>query len=373
MKKKILFLCVLSLFIGCKSYRDFIKIKKEYSINSLDKLNNGRIITVRINGKKANLLFDTGASKSIIFNLDILGRESILKENSNKILVKGPSSKQYIRKIITDSIAFNAYKSFYQQLFISDNHISNNCNSGAEFDGLLGIDAFFENEDFLSLDFEKEELKIVDKYDSDYIPVDAVFTKNSIYVKGEINKEKHLFLFDTGADFSILIDNKNTNFPILGEIEMLVRTIDEKKPKNAMTTFYELDRINIGGSEIENPLISNVSTINKNIIGYEFIKRFNWIIDFKNKKIYAKKNSKSELRPTRDTFKTICPKAVGINGKLIIVLKKTSQKEYSIGDEIIAVNNQKITSENICNMQKLLNETSDWSKLNLETVAATKI
>ncbi|MEW5677401.1 retropepsin-like aspartic protease [Flavobacterium enshiense] len=367
MKGKILFLSVFVFFTNCKSYRDFLKIDKEYVTNVPDKLNDGRIVNGRIEGKNVSLLFDTGATKSVLFNFDVIGRESILKKSNGGIFVKGASGRIFIRKYVTDSIVFNSFRSLYQPLLLIDNDVNHNCNKNYNYDGLLGIDAFFENDNLLLLDHEKGELKIVVEKNEDYMPIDCEFGKKSIYIKGEIGKEKKLFLFDTGADVSILINKVNDKFPVLEEVEMLVSTINNNRDfKVSKTIFYQLDLVNIGGLNIENPLISCVSTMNQNLVGYNFIKKYNWIIDFKNKKLYAKGNSNLKSGLNEEALKAIGSKAVEINGKLIIVYKNISQKIYSVGDEIIMVNDKKVTPENICEIQKILNE-SNWETLSIET------
>lgn len=368
MKGKILFLFFFVFFNSCKSYQDFLKIDKEYVINVSDKLNNGRMVAGRIEGKNVNLLFDTGASKSVLFNFDVLGRESILNKCRSGVFIKGPSGKLFVKKYITDSIVFNSFRSLYQPLLLVDNNINHNCNKNYNYDGLLGIDAFYENDHLLLLDNEKGELKIVVEKNIDYIPIDCEFGKKSIYIRGKIGNKKYLFLFDTGADMSILINKANNEFPVLEEVEMLVSTINNNRNfKSTKTIFYELDYINVGGVKVENPLISCVPTMNKNLVGYNFIKNYNWIIDFKNKKLYAKKISSSELKPDKINFENFNYKVVGVEDKLIIVSKKVTEKKHSLGDEIISVNNEKITPENICDMQKKLNETNDWETLKIET------
>lgn len=374
MKGKILFLLLFVFVISCKSYRDFLKIDKEYVINTSDKLNNGRIVSGRIEGKNVNLLFDTGASKSVLFNFDILGRESILKKSNGGIYVKGPLGRQFIRKYITDSIVFNSFKSLYQPLLLVDNNINHNCNKNYNYQGVLGIDAFYENDNLLLLDNENGELKIIVEKSTDYIPIDCEFGKKSIYIKGEIGKKKYLFLFDTGADMSILINKENDEFSVLEEVDMLVSTINNNRNlKSTKTIFYLSDIVNIGGINVEKSLISCVPTMNKSLVGYNFIKNYNWVVDFKNKKLYAKRISSLEVKPDKINFENFKYKVVGVENKLIIVSKKTSQKEYSVGDEIISVNNDRITPENICEMQNLLNQTTDWGALKIEILSANKI
>ena len=55
-----------------------------------------------------------------------------------------------------------------------------------------------------------------------------------------------------------------------------------------------------------------------------------------------------------------------VNNQLKIITKLKSETKYNINDQIIAVNYQKVTPQNICEMQSLLNETNDWNTLQIE-------
>lgn len=54
-----------------------------------------------------------------------------------------------------------------------------------------------------------------------------------------------------------------------------------------------------------------------------------------------------------------------MNGKLMIIYSRN--KNYIVGDIIRSINGEKVTNENICEMQKkLLDSRSDWSELKFE-------
>lgn len=373
MEKKILFLLIAVAVIGCKSYSDFTKIEKKYTINSSDKFFDGRIINGAINGKNVSLLFDTGATKSVLFSYDLLGRESFNENSRGNVFVKGPSGKQLLQKIITDSLCFNSFRSLYQPILVIDAPNKNSCDVASNHDGLLGLDAFSDSNDCLFIDNQKSELKLITGVKDDYQEVESVFSGKLIYLKCEINNRKELFLFDTGADFSVLIAKESDLSKSVESVETLVSTINENKiPQKSKTIFYKLNKISIGGIKFEDCIVANVSTIHRNIIGFNFIKNYNWIIDFKNEKLYAKKLVVSKTEGAIEGLQKISPKAVAIDNKLTIVMKKLSDKNVEVGSQIISVNNEKITPENICRMQKLLNETNDWETLKIEVKPQAK-
>jgi hypothetical protein len=60
-----------------------------------------------------------------------------------------------------------------------------------------------------------------------------------------------------------------------------------------------------------------------------------------------------------------------VNEKLLVALKNSiTNSDFSIEDEIITVNSKKVTRENICEMQDLLNKTINWNTLNLDVIPA---
>jgi hypothetical protein len=128
---------------------------------------------------------------------------------------------------------------------------------------------------------------------------------------------------------------------------------------------YEKMLISFAGQNLESKL--NVSSsIKAQNIGIEFIKGFDWLIDYNNNKVYVKRNqNKIESAFTRK----ISYYAKANQDKLNIVVKEKSQTQYHLGDQIIAVNNQKVTAENNCEFQDLLNKTDDWSTLQLEVIS----
>ena len=54
------------------------------------------------------------------------------------------------------------------------------------------------------------------------------------------------------------------------------------------------------------------------------------------------------------------------------MVKEKSQSKHQLGDQIISVNGQKVTTENQCELQDLLNKTDDWNSLQLEVIPAQK-
>jgi len=46
--------------------------------------------------------------------------------------------------------------------------------------------------------------------------------------------------------------------------------------------------------------------------------------------------------------------------------------KFNVGDQITAINNTKVTPENISEIQNLLRKTEDWNTLNIEVILVVK-
>jgi hypothetical protein len=78
--------------------------------------------------------------------------------------------------------------------------------------------------------------------------------------------------------------------------------------------------------------------------------------NFVNQEIIIKKGEKQEFT---------------LDNKLLVGFVTNFYKgNLKLNNQIISVNNQKVTTENICEMQTLLNTTQNWDTLQLEVLPA---
>ncbi len=163
--------------------------------------------------------------------------------------------------------------------------------------------------------------------------------------------------------------NEKLNFKNDKKLELegsIFQTISSHTNGNEL--IYEKMPIKFGGQAFEAKV--NVSTsIKAQNIGIEFIKSFDWLIDYNHNKVYVKRN-----QSTLDSnFKRKVTYYAKVNAeKLEIVVKEKSQTKFNLGDEIVSVNGQKVTAENQCELQDLLNKTEDWSSLQIEVLSNSK-
>ena len=107
-----------------------------------------------------------------------------------------------------------------------------------------------------------------------------------------------------------------------------------------------------------------------NNMGLAYIKRFDWIITSRYDestegliyKMYAKPHVSDTMDMTRNRY--------GIStsdGTLRILARLIDGNEkYKVGDQIISVNGEKISEENICHYYDLLTENKDWSGFDIK-------
>ncbi len=101
-----------------------------------------------------------------------------------------------------------------------------------------------------------------------------------------------------------------------------------------------------------------------NNIGLDFIKYFNWIVDYKNKKVFFKRNNIPMIvQNIIPDYNYLC---MIVDNQLKIITKLKSETKYNVDDQIIAVKGKKVTPENICEMQNLLNSNTDWNTLEID-------
>jgi predicted aspartyl protease len=332
-------------------------------------------IFTKINGKTIKLKFDTGATistlkdKGLLDSLKISGKG---RETSFQTAAKKRSKGHYYRtNLDLNSMSLKNY----EILVYKSPKLKLDCFSGlTDYDGLLGLDVFGDRKLSLELNYENGYIAPVDLSKKPLQGFnelkDVSFENGQIFIPGKMQGKKVQLHFDTGASSSFLMLTKNFNIDTTG--------VDSQQYKSSFITsgnsfvpsntklFKNLD-FKLSGLDISKNLVSQSEKLNHHVLGLEFIKNYNWIIDFKNEKMYAKKFS--EFDPN-DFFEKIgelkkSTIAVAINNQLTVIYSK-SEKFYS-GAVIQSVEGEKVTADNICAMQKLLLDNKEnFGKLAIE-------
>jgi hypothetical protein len=374
--KNILSLIIVSFTISCTSLKDFSN--QEYNLidNGKQKLiinKNQPLIEVSINEHKAYLLFDTGATTSIISDsifFDKIKSESILKKTKSLTNASGVTLDAY--KIITKKISSpifdskNIILSYYK---LNKNLDNTNCKDTINLNknqGIIGLNNLIHSEKLIVLNFDENSIEIKNEnFDkSNFLPIEAKVETSSkkIIIPIILNKKKINFLFDTGNSGGLLVNEKEfKNSSCDFEGEMMIGNFNGFSTQKIR--IYKNAIIKGLPIQIENQNITSFNPFLTNTMGMKFISKFNWLLDFKNKKIYIQKN-KNQFEKSANEFNNI--QVLAINNELIIGFKSKTISNYKIADKIVSVNNKVITPENVCEIQNLLNSTSNWDEFKIE-------
>ena len=361
------------MFCNCK----LIRLTKEENIvfrsnqMKLDFNEGALLVSVKIDNKDEFFLFDTGASNTTVFDTTLI-KDFSNKERISIFGVKDPNgniSSFYIpTNIETEMYLFN------NQLVTILPSVKNYCSNNYFYKGIIGS-SFFKKSDTEKyfFDFDNLILKISkDKLDEkNYSEVKAKFFNNHFAIYLNINGYEEPFLFDTGNTAYPLIIGSNSNIKSINYTEFVgSEGIVASGNVKANSKYCNENDLLISEYKMNTPICFTSVKVGKyNNMGLGFIKYFNWIVDFKNEKAYFKRNNilfeKHNIIPE---YKYLC---MIINKKLKIITKLKSETTYNVNDQIISVNNQKVTIQNICEMQDLLNKTHNWDTLKLEIIPKT--
>ena len=336
-------------------------------------LKNDLKVNVKIDGKDESFLFDTGASNIIVLDTTLI-KDYSKKERFTLFKTKDPNGN---------------LSTFYTPADIETNMFSyNNClvtvlpavksycsNNYYYCKGIIGSSFFKQSivKKYL-FDFDNLILKITtDKLtDKDYLEVKSKFFNNHFAIYLNINGYEEPFMFDTGNTVYPLIIGSNSNIKPTNYIDFEGSDVIVGSGNLKTNSRYSNENdLFISKHKINTPICFTSAVMKKyNNMGLNFIMYFNWIVDFENKKVFFKRNNlilqKQDIIPK---YKYLC---MIINKKIKVIAKLKSELIYNVGDEITAVNNQKVRPSNICEMQDLLNKTQDWNALKLEIVAPPK-
>ena len=331
------------------------------------------LMKAEINGEEDTVIYDSGAASAVFkffteatkpkgmkfYRVDVTGADKKTESKVTMIPVK-----------ITTPMCIVEHLG--NVMLMPENHICDKEPSVSRYSivGFPGLDI-----SSIAIDFTKKKIYNVEKSQIDtveYIPVkcrvaETIYTKQ-MFVYPVINGVEYECIFDTGNGGGILIQDAQK----VGE------------PSDADMLYEGSYGIAIGGAaEMQQFVIAPENTVEFagqtetipvmylegglafNNMGLAYIKRFDWIITSRYDestegliyKMYAKPHVSDTMDMTRNRY--------GIStsdGTLRILARLIDGNEkYKVGDQIISVNGEKISEENICHYYDLLTENKDWS------------
>lgn len=301
----LLFWCSLSFAqLEWNTKKDKIKIPFELTHNLI-------IVDVVINEVDLKMILDTGSASNLLFSFP--ENDSIEFYNPRTINVKGLGYGEALEAIVSTKNSFSLKNKSvldknFDILLITNHDIGLINKLGIPINGILGA-SFFKNY-VVEINYAKSKLilyKERDKYLSkkikknNAIGIDIIQEKPHLDFELTNNNEKIAtnLLFDTGlGDGLWLFENEKENIrcsevfftDILGK--GLGGDVKGKKSR--------VQNLKINDFKLTNALVSFPDSVSVNSLdlikgrngslGGEIIKRFNWILDYKNQIFYFKKN-----------------------------------------------------------------------------------
>jgi hypothetical protein len=280
------------------------KNKSSYKINFVN-FNNLIIVEIKLNGQPFNFLLDTGVDKTVVFGLE--ANSNVFMKNAEKILVRGVSGAKETYAYKTNNNKFQVGKltdknhTLYA-IFDSDFNLSDKI--GYPVQGIIGRDFFKDHT--VKINYITNKIKVYNpkkrpKINKKYDSLNLRLFKNKPYIQTYLQQtdslEKFTFLLDSGSGDAIWAKPyQNMKLPTKTFDDILgygfAKIINGKKAK--------AKALKLGKYTLESPKIAYPDTISyKGIefvkksgsIGSEVMRRFHWIFDYSNQKVYFKSNS----------------------------------------------------------------------------------
>jgi len=272
-------------------------------------INNLVFIPIKVNGVELNFLLDSGVEETLLFSME--EKQEVSFNNVEKIKLRGLGSEEEIEglKSTKNILETHGLKSSDHMVFIIlDQSFNLSSHIGIPVNGIIGH-KFFRN-NLVEVNYQKKKIivhaksnKYQGKLDKQFkmVPITVEKSKPYIMTKATVNDQEipAKLLIDIGNSdaFWIFENDKiklpNKNFPdFLGK--GFSGDIEGHRAK--------IDKFSIDEFDFKKPIVSfpdsasirNVKMVPGRIgsVGGEVLKRFTLVLDYKEKKLYLKRNSK---------------------------------------------------------------------------------
>lgn len=272
-------------------------------------INNLIFIELELNGVPMTFLVDSGVEETILFGLE--EDKEVELYHAEKVSLRGLGSNDFIE----------AYKSTKNTIHIAKYYIDTNhtvlivLDQGINFSPLIGISVngvigykFFENY-LVSIDYQKSKLTVYDrnpknlKIVNDYTALDITLENGKPYVKAQLfNNDESKWsklLVDTGNSDAVWVFENHK-----GAISLPQENFDDFLGKGFSGDIYGkraiIDKVSLADFSFLRPYAAfpdslSIRHVNKTrarsgSVGGELLRRFNCVFDYKNNKIYIRKN-----------------------------------------------------------------------------------
>lgn len=330
-------------------------------------LNGWIMLPAVIDDQRDTVIFDTGASPFLIrrsFYRDTIGK----KIYHTKIQTNEQKEKALYTTFITriSNELWRHDNVLGMEVFVED---VDRCTKSFPNNAIVGLASVTlpGTPDQTLISFSNKTICYAPSYTtntSDYRVIPSAFKKGKLYIYLKISGQDVPFIFDTGNNHGLILaaaDRKQD--PIFNlqpslTLEGIMGEGYEGRSAISETRFY--DGIDLQVDELKvRTWIMESPTFTDNNAGLEFIQHFDWIIDNKNKKVYAKLIG-SPVFEMPAWLKDETYKAEIVNDRLQFIRKRKGDERFPLFKPILKVNGQKVTTENQCELAKYIDKVRDW-------------
>ncbi|WKL48053.1 PDZ domain-containing protein [Flavobacterium pectinovorum] len=310
MKKYIVLFFGLLSVLSLKAQSDFlIENNRKKVIIPFKLINNLVFIPIKVNGVELNFLLDSGVEETILFSMEEMQEVSF--NNIEKIKLRGLGSEEEIEglKSTNNILETHGIKSSNHLVYIIlDQSFNLSSHIGIPVNGIIGH-KFFKN-NLVEINYQKKKVivhlnneetrqKLDKKFKS--VPITIERSKPYIYTTAVSNGQEipAKLLIDIGnSDAFWIFENNKIKLPQKNFPDFLGKgfsgDIEGHRAK--------LEKFSIADFEFKNPIVSfpdstsirNVKMVPDRIgsVGGEILKRFTLVLDYADRKLYLKKNTK---------------------------------------------------------------------------------
>lgn len=310
MKKISLILLFLIKMNSAFAQDDFVFDKGVDKISvPIKVINNLIFMPIEVNGVELNFLLDTGVEEIILFSLE--DSSGVKFYNSEKINLRGLGSKESIEGLKTTNniLEIPGLKAKNQLVYvILDESFNLSSQIGIPVNGIIGYQFFKDN--LVSINYAKKKLVVsknnevnINKIRKKYNEIPITVEKNKPYLVANILMDKELSV-------KLLIDNGNSDSVWLfqnlsDDVKVPLKNFDDFlgkgfsgdiEGKRARVSKFLFDKFSFDNPIVAFPDSASIKSVRMvqnrmGSIGGGILKRFLVVFDYKNEKMYLKKNS----------------------------------------------------------------------------------
>ncbi|PIX07887.1 MAG: hypothetical protein COZ76_01135, partial [Flavobacteriales bacterium CG_4_8_14_3_um_filter_35_10] len=329
----------------------YINNNSDKYVLSFKMVNNLMVIPVEVNGKKLSFLLDTGVSNTVILNIQVV--DSLKLKNIEKIKIQGLGVGEFVDAIKSTNnniiVGKNITNKNHKIYLILEGGINLSNRIGEEIHGIIGGDLF---KDFIiKINYSTKQITFYKPNTYHYksckkcelLPLSFIAEKPYVNVVANfsdtISVNSKLLLDTGGSDALWLFENKEA------KISVPQLFFDDYLGQGLNGNIYgkrsRIKSLQIGKFELKNITASFPDTLSlsqsmrhfsrRGTIGSETLKRFYLIIDYPNKKITFKKNSKFFDEEFNYNMSGI---EVAYNGQMLVSEKVIKDFQTSSGNKV---------------------------------------